>query len=577
MALNSYDQTIAAYSDAASELVERYDALPPDAAFHALRSLFPASGLALDVGAGSGRDARWLSSLGFDVVAVEPAEGFRVRAAAKSNSGIRWLDDRLPSLDQVHRLALSFDLITVSAVWQHIPPVDRPRAFRKLATLLRPGGVLAMTLRSGPAPADRPMYPTSSGEIEGLARAHGMEVTKVQASPDFQARDGVTWTSVALRMPDDGTGALPLVRGIVLNDDKSSTYKLGLLRAVARVAEQSPAAAVPVADRLDAVELPLGLVALYWVRMYLPLVRLGLPQAPRNQGPDGLGFAKVGFRRLLGDGTDPTELRVGAVFDRDRGKAVLMAIREAASTIAAMPANFTRFPNSESRVFEVVRERRGQGGGFELDLDGLRAYGSLIVPGHLWRALSRFGAWIEPMLVSEWSRLIRAYADRMSLTIPLGAAEAVLEWREPERSTSIARLAAERIFRSESHVECIWTGRKLSLARMDIDHWLPWTAWPCGDLWNLGPCDRTVNRHQKRDKLPSAATFADSKSRIIRWWEYAYLTDKALSARFKREALAALPVDAGGGLDEIYSAVDWRRLRLGQDQCVPEWTLLASD
>jgi hypothetical protein len=32
---------------------------------------------ALDVGAGSGRDAAWLVSLGFDVLAVEPARGMR--------------------------------------------------------------------------------------------------------------------------------------------------------------------------------------------------------------------------------------------------------------------------------------------------------------------------------------------------------------------------------------------------------------------------------------------------------------------------------------------------------------------
>ncbi|PJG48914.1 hypothetical protein CAF53_12220 [Sphingobium sp. LB126] len=574
MTLNSYDQTIAAYHDAARDLAKHYDALPADAAFHALHPLFPSSGLALDVGAGSGRDARWLRSLGFDVVAVEPAEGFRAHAATKQNDGIRWLDDRLPSLDRVHRLALSFDLISLSAVWQHIIPDDRARAFRKLVTLLRPGGVLAMTLRSGPAPADRPMHPTSSGEIEGLARAHGMEVLKVEASNDIQKRDGVSWTSVALRMPDDGTGALPLVRGIVLGDEKSSTYKLGLLRAVARVAEQSPAAALPAPDQPDAVELPLGLVALYWIRMYLPLVRLDLPQLPKNRGPDGLGFAKAGFRRLLDDGIDPAELRVGAVFEQERAAVILAAVGEAAPTIAAMPANFTRFPNSDQRIFEVVRQRRAKAAGLELDLQRLQTWGTLVIPGHLWRALSRFGAWIEPMLIAEWSRLIRAYADRMSLPVPPGMSEAALEWREPLRSTSIARMAAERLSRTKGQIECIWTGQKLSLARLDIDHCLPWAAWPCSDLWNLGPCDRKVNQHQKRDKLPSAAIFAASKDRIISWWKGAYLADDALNARFRREVSAALPTAGNDDLADIYSALDWRRLRLLQDQRVPEWTAL---
>ena len=67
--------------------------------------------------------------------------------------------------------------------------------------------------------------------------------------------------------PDEGTGALPLLRGIILNDDKSSTYKLALLR----VADGTPSLAAECADT-DAVDPPLGLVALNWVRMFSPLV-----------------------------------------------------------------------------------------------------------------------------------------------------------------------------------------------------------------------------------------------------------------------------------------------------------------
>ena len=303
--LTSYEATITAYSDASAELGERYNRLEPGASFKTVAALFPSQGMALDVGAGSGRDAAWLKSLGLDVVAVEPAAGFRDRASGK-HDGIRWLDDRLPSLDRVHGLAIAFDLIILSAVWQHVHPGDRPRAFRKLVTLLWPGGVLALTLRSGPAPADRPMHPTSSGEIERLARTLGMEVLKVEASEDQQGRDAVSWTTIALRLPDDGTGALPLIRGIVLGDEKSSTYKLGLLRAVARVAEQSPAAALPVLGHDDAVEIPLGLISLYWRRLYLPLVRAGLPQMPRNSGPDGLGFAKRASGRCSKVGLTPS-------------------------------------------------------------------------------------------------------------------------------------------------------------------------------------------------------------------------------------------------------------------------------
>lgn len=237
-----------------------------------------------------------------------------------------------------------------------------------------------------------------------------------------------------------------------------------------------------------------------------------------------------------------------------------------------MPANFTRFPKSDDRVFDVLRQRSKRRDAAVLSLQSLRSWGSLIVPGNLWRALSRFGPWIDPMLASEWTRLTRAYAERIGVLIAPGVVEAVLEWREPVRSTGIARWAAEKMFAAGVGLECIWTGRRLSPTRMDIDHCMPWSAWPCGDLWNLGPSKPKVNRHEKRDRLPSAAIFADSRDRIIGWWERAYLSDEALGARFLREVAASLPVIDGGGTGDIYSALDWRRLRLLRDQRGPQWT-----
>lgn len=109
-------------------------------------------------------------------------------------------------------------MILVSGVWQHVTPVDRPRAFRKLAGLLRSGGLLAITLRHGPSSDDRRIHPTSRDEIEELAISAGMVVERVVLSEDTMGRSEVTWTNVALRLPDDGTDALPLLRHLVLND-----------------------------------------------------------------------------------------------------------------------------------------------------------------------------------------------------------------------------------------------------------------------------------------------------------------------------------------------------------------------
>ena len=457
--------------------------------------------LALDVGAGSGRDAAWLAGLGFDVVAVEPAAAMRTEARRlHGDDRIRWLDDRLPALDATHALALSFDLVLLSGVWQHIAPADPRRAFRKLVTMLKPGGLLIVTLRHGSAPPDRPMHQVSTGEVEALAREHGLSMTRVTPATDALGRPGMTWTTVAMSLPDDGAGALPLLRGVVLNDDKSATYKLGLLRAIAKVADLTPSLGVPHPID-DSVEVPLGAIALNWVRMYLPLVGRGLPQMPGNAGPDGLGFAKRGFRALLADGVAPLDLRVGSTFSGDRAQAVASAIAEASRTIAAMPANFIRYPNSAERVFAATTARAPRSSGIALDSNTLASFGKLAVPGHIWRAMQRLGTWIEPVLAAEWARLMRGYMERQGRSKAPGELEVALTWTEPKRDVRVARdVALARLGRGE-RLQCVWSGRPLLDATLDIDHCLPWSAWPCGDLWNLMPAHRRTNQREKRDML----------------------------------------------------------------------------
>jgi len=60
--------------------------------------------------------------------------------------------------------------------------------------------------------------------------------------------------------------------------DKSSTYKLALLRVLCRIADGTAGYARMVEGAPHWIELPLGLVALFWLRQYMPLLKAGLPQ-----------------------------------------------------------------------------------------------------------------------------------------------------------------------------------------------------------------------------------------------------------------------------------------------------------
>ena len=499
-----------------------------------------------------------------------------MRAEARARhpeASISWVDDTLPALNQVHQQGHAFHVILLSGVWQHVLPADRPRALRKLLGLLRAGGMLALSLRHGPDEPARGMHPVSLDEVERLARVHGAIVERVVELPDQLARPGVSWTGVVLRLPDDGTGAVPLLRHIVLNDAKSSTYKLGLLRALCRVADGSAGLAYE-QDKATIV-LPLGAIALNWLRLYLPLVNAKLPQMPRNTGPDGLAFAGAGFRALLSGLVPRPDLRIGARFIGAQAKAVHAALQEAADVIAKMPATYITYPSGGPVLPTLRRRAPPPRGELVLDAETLAGFGTLALPRTLWRALGRFAAWVEPALMAEWTRLMRHYASRQERVLDETMIAAAMTWAEPSRDVILPRERALVMLGRGEALHCVWSGRKLRQDKMDIDHCLPWSAWPCGNLWNLLPSHPEVNRHQKRERLPGADLLRTAAEPIQEWWRRAYLGIPVLQQRFGDEARASLPglmtVKTALPPEDVFAALHVQRLRLRHDQQVPEW------
>ncbi|MCA9802475.1 MAG: class I SAM-dependent methyltransferase, partial [Cyanobacteria bacterium HKST-UBA02] len=241
----NYDDTIQKYNSRVGELAAKYESVSfedvhPGLCVHleALCSSREETRSALDIGAGSGRDAGWLARRGFEVVAVEPAQEFVAEGRRRhGEADIRWVQDSLPDLTRTIRLGMSFDLILVSAVWMHVAPEDRARVFRKLVSLMKPGGLLVISLRKGPHHIADSIFPVSSLELEKLSIQRGLVVVSKERTPDRLNRPDVEWETVILRLPDDGTGALPLLRHIITRDRKSSTYKLALLRCILRIAD----------------------------------------------------------------------------------------------------------------------------------------------------------------------------------------------------------------------------------------------------------------------------------------------------------------------------------------------------
>ncbi|MEL7099452.1 MAG: class I SAM-dependent methyltransferase [Pseudomonadota bacterium] len=154
--------------------------------------LIGTSASVLDIGAGTGRMAKWLAQRGHDVLAVDPVPELRT-------SHDRWHTAALPDLADVDG---RYDLLLLCAVWHHLRPEDRAAAWPRLAALCADNAVVLMSLRHGPTPADRPGFAVDPSTEAAHATAYGFtEITRNHHGSIQRGNisAGVTWTWLALR------------------------------------------------------------------------------------------------------------------------------------------------------------------------------------------------------------------------------------------------------------------------------------------------------------------------------------------------------------------------------------------
>jgi len=545
----------------------------------------------LDLGAGAGRDAKYFAQLAqqtdknVQIIAVEPsAKLLDIGRQTTRGLNVQWLDDSLPALNKVCKLEVSFDLILISAVWMHIAVSDRARSIRKLANLLKPGAKLVITLRHTQDSEEleqRKMHKVCADELKQLATDVGLSVLlSTDKEQDQLGRAEVSWQTVVLQMPDDGTGAFPFIRHVAINDGKSGTHKLALLRVLLRIADGHPGAVIrrEASATGDRVILPAGLVALYWCCQYKSLIDTHkLFQTP-NKNPN-MGFMKAdGWQQLTH--LNASDYRIGNLFTGDDAIALHKTLSAALSNIKSMPCRYITHANSDQPVFEVASKSVRAKESLFLDLKTLQQWGEFSLPESTWLAFNRYACWIEPVLVSEWVKTMASYKGNVAHAAPANQyrLHQALNWLEPKRSTTEVRQRFELLQQqlpSQHHMQCVWSAKALK-QQYDIDHSMPFARWPNNDLWNLLPSDRKVNTH-KSDRLPTEDKLKAAKERIMSWWHIAWLDNHPMAnhqqQRFFAEANIALPgLDVDNtSADDLFEALVVQRARLKEMQQLREW------
>lgn len=196
------EDVISEYETKAVALIPRYNAIDTATLYAPVIAYFPKSpARVLDIGAGTGRDARWFSRAGYTVTAVEPVKAFR-ESGKQSGGDVEWQDGRLPDLTCLSGKNMYFDLILMCAVWHHLDPRDHFKAFQRVVDLMANEARIVMSLRHSANPESRVGFDVDVDALILTAKNSGLETVMVRQAASSQAANvaaGVTWTWVVFQ------------------------------------------------------------------------------------------------------------------------------------------------------------------------------------------------------------------------------------------------------------------------------------------------------------------------------------------------------------------------------------------
>ena len=596
----------------------------------------------LDIGSGNGSDAVWLSDLGHEVTALESSKVMREEGQTLyQNKNIFWLDDKFPDLNCILREGLFFDCILINGVWMHLAREKRQRAFRKIINCLKPGGFIVITYREElkedeaddkltekkaskeftknkvikKLTAEKtPIYPVSLAEIEQLALEYRASVKLIDSKDRLEE-----WKGIIIRLADnvrevvlnhdskeacstdlinDSKRALSRLVEIILNDKKTTTYKLGLLKSLTYLVDKSPGLVKKSSGYKESsqlIEVPLGAMALNWLKFYKPLIELGFPQIEDNRA---LGFIKEAYKKMK---ISEVDLRIGQEISKRQAPLLHEALKDVIQTITSDGGPIKRIKDANKNPIFIAHKYKTKNPetSLYLDSDYLFSFGTLEVPQDIWLAMRRYSVWIESVLMSEWSFLISQYASQQGKVCYLEKIREVMSWswgdctrdvsshlgflrntyevmswKEYEHDISLAKEQAQKLM-SSNKLFCVWSGKKMT-KNYDIDYVFPWSTWECTNLWNFLPSSYDINQNPKKTQIPSFSTLEKVKDRLCSWWDEAYLKNKTLQKRFEIEAQSSFSIfnssiKSGANpkpisTESLFQSICLQQIRLKQNQ-----------
>lgn len=197
-------ETVAFYDRHASEMSVLYDGADMSRLYESVVDILPRGGAILDVGCGSGRDARALQRLGYDVTACDASERMLEIAKGKldsinpNNLKIEYLTKAFPLSNDDPFLSRRYDLVLSIAVLMHIPPSEIETFLNQLFMLVKKDGYALLSWCERRSVDERMYWDVKCEKVEKFFQNNGFQLLKFDAEHDTLGRI-MYWNTLIMR------------------------------------------------------------------------------------------------------------------------------------------------------------------------------------------------------------------------------------------------------------------------------------------------------------------------------------------------------------------------------------------
>lgn len=194
------DKTIDFYNQNACDFIAGTIAADMSDARNRFLSYVEENGRILDWGCGSGRDALYFQSHGYDVVATDASKVLCQKLLEKADFSVR-----CECFDELNEQAF-FDGIWACASLLHVGMDDLPRLFQKARNALKPAGYLYVSFKYGEFQGERNgRYFTDLTEVSMcslLNKVKKLEIVEEWTTTDVRPDRNEKWLNVIMKRED---------------------------------------------------------------------------------------------------------------------------------------------------------------------------------------------------------------------------------------------------------------------------------------------------------------------------------------------------------------------------------------